>query len=593
MSGASDLQLFEQLVKNANSLFLSDEDYVVINGVTKPTLKKIYADFMASTGTYPTVAEGLSETTGSGTVNRFFTVPGTDGTYETRYRNDAGTAVQVGRISSADAIDTVLRLIKPMDDAAIYDLTDEVGFVWGDIRENGFNLPGLSSLQESTEGTRLYGDNGFLIMEDTPEKTSFGPLSVREVPLDGLWLLDAFGFVVSDLNNVWGNSAATSPLPKTVPYMAREVCGVEGVEISIYTDGLLEKRSDTDLMRITVAAEKNPVVHSSTDCVSFDPSTLGSTAKLYARPLRGDASSHTVLDLVVRSAPNPPAGAAPAPRILLIADSIGNHQGPMLLSQFLTGWGYAPTFVGTYPSSIAESDGWNRLGANAEARQSWSGNQFTYEDMTRLPLPVGSEAAYTSGTKAYKWDYNPFLRVATESDPVPFVKNGYIFDPAFYQQRFGLDTPTIVINALNTNDIRDQSAAEIYSTVYENDILIHSQIRAAWPSAKIIRCMPGTARNSGAGARNRDALWTSHYIPAIRAMLDARAALADSNISVASSWAFYSPEAGYVMDAGVVDSSTGAVTATLSDWLHPQGSARRQYYQYLAGHVACAAAGLI
>ncbi len=103
MSGATDLQLFEQLVLNANQLFLSDGDYVVINGVTKPTLKKIYAEFLASMGSYTTVAAGLVATSGTGTNNRFFTVPDTGDIYEIRYRNDAGVAVEVGRTSSASA----------------------------------------------------------------------------------------------------------------------------------------------------------------------------------------------------------------------------------------------------------------------------------------------------------------------------------------------------------------------------------------------------------------------------------------------------------------------------------------------------------
>lgn len=103
-TGAESLQLFNQLVANANSLFLSDEDFVVINGVTKPTLQKIYADFLASMNTYPSVAEGLTETSGTGTSNRFFTVPGVDGTYEVRYRNDAGVALEVGRVASASTV---------------------------------------------------------------------------------------------------------------------------------------------------------------------------------------------------------------------------------------------------------------------------------------------------------------------------------------------------------------------------------------------------------------------------------------------------------------------------------------------------------
>ena len=100
MTGAESLQLFQQLVAGANSLFLSDEDFVTINGITKPTLKKIYAEFLASMGVYTTVAEGLTATSGTGTNNRFFTVPATGDKAETRYRNDAGVAVEISSILS-------------------------------------------------------------------------------------------------------------------------------------------------------------------------------------------------------------------------------------------------------------------------------------------------------------------------------------------------------------------------------------------------------------------------------------------------------------------------------------------------------------
>lgn len=106
-SGAESLQLFNQLVASANSLFLSDEDFVTINGITKPTLKKIYADFLASINTYTSVAAGLADTSGSGTNNRFFSVPGVDGSYEIRYRNDAGVAIEVGRVASAGTVNGI------------------------------------------------------------------------------------------------------------------------------------------------------------------------------------------------------------------------------------------------------------------------------------------------------------------------------------------------------------------------------------------------------------------------------------------------------------------------------------------------------
>jgi hypothetical protein len=108
MSGTADVLLFEQLVSQANALFLSNNDTVTINGVTVPTLKKIYAQFLASMSSYTTIADGLAATSGTGTNNRFFTVPAQDGTFEVRYRNDSGVQVEVGRTQNGAIVDAVI-----------------------------------------------------------------------------------------------------------------------------------------------------------------------------------------------------------------------------------------------------------------------------------------------------------------------------------------------------------------------------------------------------------------------------------------------------------------------------------------------------
>lgn len=537
-------------------------------------------------GLASSVQEGLLKTVSG----EYFCVPGDNpNTYITLYRNEGGAAIESGRAPSLTALQGMMDLMTQNDSSLVHSVLDEHGFAWGAIDSNGFDLPGLKVVPDTAPGLRLLDEDGFSVLEDTPDRTSFGAMTWSSIPYPGIWIVDDVGFVESNLNKI----GVEKSLPDVTPYLAKEICGVDGVPLTLYLDGMFQDRDDTDPVRATIAADLNPAIFSSTEAIRFVPGELGTAAKLYTRPLRATAAEKTVLGLNVRSAPNPPAGPAPAPRILLFADSIGNHQGPMLLEQFLTAWGYAPTFVGTYPSSAAESDGWNRLGHLAEAKQSWSGNQFTYEDTTRSPIAVGGEQAYLAGTKPSMSGFNPFIRIAVAGDPPELVKNGYIFDPAFYQSRFSLDTPDIIINALGTNDIRDQESGNIYSTIYENDLLFHRQFRSAWPSVKIIRCLPGAARNQGDGARDRDGLWSTHYIPAIRAILDARRAINDSNVSVASSWAFYSQEAGYLLADGTEDVTTGSIVAELSDWLHPQGSTRRQYYQYLAGHVACVAAGLI
>ena len=535
------------------------------------------------------VAEGMD----SGL--EFFSVPSIVGADRilTLYRNVSGAPVVVGTIPSPDAVNAILALLKQSYGIDLYELLDDNGFMWGAVHARGFDLPGLTVSETTKQGIELADRNGFVIMEDGVNGTSLGSMEWVQIAYPGIWVLDSNGFAWEIMGPDADSSTPISDLPSSIPYIAKEVCGVAGVPLTLHVASLLAERRDLDPTRITIAAALNPVVLSSDDAVTFAPDSLGDTALLYARPLRGDDSVRTVLDLVVRAAPNPPAGAAPTPKILLVGDSIGNHQGPLLLNQFMTQWGYAPTFVGTYPSSIAEDNGFNRLGAVAEARQGWSSAQFTYADPSRAPILPGNEAAYLAMTKPNMLGYNPFIRAAIESDPAQFVKNGYIVDATFYQSRFSLETPTIVINALNTNDFRDQTPETIYQTIYESDVLLHTRFAEAWPDAKIIRCMPGTARNTGAGTADRDAMWESFYIPAIRAMMDARAFLNNPNITIASSWAYYNQEAGYKLKAGAVDATTGARTTTISDVLHPQGSTRRQYYQYLSGHVACAAVNII
>ena len=179
MSGAEDLQLFEQLVNNANSLFLSDADFVVINGITKPTLKKIYADFLASIGTYPSVADGLAETNGTGTQNRFFTVPGADGTYETRYRNDAGTPVEVGRVSSAVLVESLQKLINSFSGVGGNSALEVVGeddFIFASMLNDG----ALEMM-----GGIIFNHEKGLGLSDTAGK-SMAKFGVEESDINGL-----------------------------------------------------------------------------------------------------------------------------------------------------------------------------------------------------------------------------------------------------------------------------------------------------------------------------------------------------------------------------------------------------------------------
>ncbi|MNH22315.1 hypothetical protein D3C79_821670 [compost metagenome] len=191
-------------------------------------------------------------------------------------------------------------------------------------------------------------------------------------------------------------------------------------------------------------------------------------------------------------------------------------------------------------------------------------------------------------SKTDQRDRNPFARAATGSDPSSIVRNGYVFDPAFYQSRFGLETPDIVLQGLGTNDVRDRTAATIYSHVLSNDTIMHDQIRAAWPNAKIIRFVPGTAVSA-----DRNALWTSHYLPLIRAMQKSIADRADAKPLLAPLWALTNPDVGYSFSTAGAADEDGFYAVDWSDPVHPWQASRVATFQALAPYIAAAALNLI
>jgi lysophospholipase L1-like esterase len=202
-------------------------------------------------------------------------------------------------------------------------------------------------------------------------------------------------------------------------------------------------------------------------------------------------------------------------------------------------------------------------------------------------IAVGDEASYLTMEKSDQFAFNPFVRIANGSDSPAVVRNGRVFDPAFYQSRFGFDTPDLVINTVGTNDVRDLASSAIYDAIYSNDTLMHSQILAAWPSAKVIRSVPGTSYNS-----TRNALWASHYAPMIRA-LKAAAVTVGSKVIVPPLWAMTNPEVGYAIGLAVPTGNDGFKVSDWSDNTHPSGASRQALFKALAPFVAAAKINLM
>ncbi|MGO2450868.1 SGNH/GDSL hydrolase family protein [Pseudomonas taetrolens] len=588
MSGAEDLQLFEQLVDNANSLFLSDEDFVVINGVTKPTLKKIYADFMASTGTFITVDEGLEATNGTGTNNRFFTVPEAGNTYETRYRNDAGMAVQVGRISSADAVEELSSLVQAFNSAELETellfLIDPEGGLQARLTNKRLSTipfevasqPEATLLGDSEGGAAFYCDEFGAIL---------GHLETKVTDLPGIFVVDLDWAILNPLSDPLSLSASTpvavDPFEGGLLFNPLIVTG-ENAESFIHVNALLAHRDRADLLIATLASTSTSAL-SSGEVLPVSQLRFGAQAVLNLRAT-AEPNNRRFMTLNLRNVPL--QVGSPTVKVLMIGDSITNYAGAYILRQYLEGLGFAPQFLGTVNGAGPGEGANGTSGPLSEGRHGWQARDFTYALDRKLVVAAGDEAAYLTMSKADKVNRNPFLRAATPEDSDTLVRNGYLVDMAFYQSRFGLDTPDIVISSLGTNDALNVSSSEIYTATLDADRILHSQIMAAWPSVKILRTLPGTAMDA-----NRNALWTSSYTQLIAALQQSARDLGD-RVTVAPLWAMTNPEAGYAPPTGPAGPD-GFIAGNWNDDIHPVGASRYGYYQAMAPFVAAQKINLI
>ncbi|WP_025517508.1 SGNH/GDSL hydrolase family protein [Bordetella trematum] len=525
---------------------------------------------------WPAVADGM-----------YFEIvsPDSDGFIDL-YRNVAGVAVYVDTYPNKTALDAMAGLIGPSPAPSYYELIGEDRFVVGKIYQDGADFPGFGVNGFPRNEFFVRDRQGFGVMSVGERDSYFGPLHMRRSDGPEWRIIGEDRFVLLDALNPPSGGSRPAPAPSAMPYLSQLICGASGVPQSLYMRNMLAVRSDTNLVRGTLSANAAPFgrVITSDDEIRFDVSEFGPSATLTTRAQGSDGTTRTWLPLTMVNVPVPVPGPAPAPKILTIGDSISVGGLASILGRLLTDWGFAPAFMGTVSASI-EPGGMSAV--SGEARGGWEGGDFTYAvDDKALIVEAGAESAYLAMPNSERLNHNPFLRAATGSDSAAIVRNGYVFDPVFYASRFGLDAPDIVLIGWGTNDARDRPADEIYGFTVENDGLVYSQIRAAWPSAKIIRWCPGTVRHTV-----RDALWKTSYIPMLRALI---AAARTASVPVAPIWAMSTQEVGYTYSTDQsVDADLHAVTAEIGDVLHPRGPARWQMARALAPYVAAAALNLI
>lgn len=438
---------------------------------------------------------------------------------------------------------------------------------------------------EATDESGLVDGEGGILIHQTADRVIVGPLDVGHTMRDGVYVTDEEGAIFQELSAAPDDEGVFYGPLEAGAYFAEKIVTAHGIPVRAHIASMLSRREDAPTVVATIASASTAATASSSTALDLSPEVYGSAATLSLRD--EGAGLRQSMPLQLLQIPNPPPSATPI-KILLIADSIGNYEGAKLLSEYLTAWGYAPSFVGTVNGSANDTSS-NAGGPLGECRPGWETGDFTYSLTDEAtPVAVGDEAAYLALSKTTKITRNPFIRLATGGDAPEIVRNGYVLDFEFYRTRFSLSMPDVVIYALGTNDARDRASDSIYGDVYANDMLLLSRLRAAWPDAKILRTLPGAGVTA-----HRNELWTSKYTKIIRAMRDAAVALADPLLTIVPTWAFTNPDGGYSAPSGLADATTGFTAGDFEDAIHPIGASRKALYQALSPYVAAAALDII
>lgn len=632
MSGATDLARLTATIDTANELLLSPEIKMldVGDGVMRPTNAMVMTNLATQLGgamPYTSVALGLIGTA-PGTM--FTVISDVAVGYVDLYQNVAGGAVFKRSYPSAQKVDEV-DAMGQANAAAVENLNDLVqtssekldavdvaaqastvavaklnnlvqGFsavspeveIMAITDDEGARHASLTSKRlqgpffevSSVDNATIIGDaEGATVLYSDDQRTVVGELEMQHTEQPGIYITDTESAILVD----GGGSASANQL--SVPSIfadgllfAPVIATTEAYDTTLYIENLLVRREQISSVTATIASTITAESATGTT-LKINAAKYGSAAVLNLRD-SSVANSRKLMNLSLKSVPVQTAPVSP--KILLIGDSIGNRQGGYLLKQILQGLGVTPVFIGTIKGTSSASSTTDTGGELGECREGWETGDYTMAVNDRaIVVPPGDEASYLAMSKDLQRERNVFARASTGSDPESIVRNGYVFDPAFYQSRFGLDTPDIVINMLGTNDARSLPFDSLYDAVLSNDTIMHSQIRAAWPNAKIIRFVPGTAFNL-----DRNANWRDGYTPVLRGMQKSAANRLDSKLTIAPLWAMTNTESGYSFSLG----TPGVDGFSTSDWadpVHPIGASRLELYRALAPYVAAAALNII
>ncbi|SFB52228.1 hypothetical protein SAMN03159496_04622 [Rhizobium sp. NFR07] len=427
-------------------------------------------------------------------------------------------------------------------------IKDALGFIWAYIDNRGY----VKSRGFSAAGFEM-GSSGADEVFHIRDRRGFKYLSLTKTELRAPGLSHG-----SNLNE--GFDAK--------PLIGGTLVSFVGDETHLFVRNILTQRSDLSRIRATLYSEASlsgiraSYSRTGDDDLVVDLAKCSQTVTLQTRLDEVTADTRNATTLNAISVPVSPSSGNTV-RALMIGDSITNRQMAARMNIRASQRGYTINFVGTLNGAGVDQGANDATGPLGEGREGWEFGDFTYAVTNRATvIAPGSEASYLAAAKTSKQTQNPFLRAATGGDSSSVVRNGYVFDYAFYLSRFSLTAPNVVFIGLGTNDIRDLSSSELGPGILDGLTIMCGQILAAQPTTKIVLWFPPVSRSS-----ERDALWSSRYVEVLTRFLRFVRTQANASIRIVPTWAMASQEVGFELAAGST-SDIGIKTAELSDAVH-------------------------
>ncbi|MCV9960377.1 hypothetical protein OIU34_00560 [Pararhizobium sp. BT-229] len=451
---------------------------------------------------------------------------------------------------------------------------------------------GRAALSIHDDGSMHTPGGSFVPNEDSAVSDVIA-YAVRDSRGRAIFTVHSDGSIHTSTVSIGADGSTTDQPSDLTIFFAPSLCGIEDEEVTVFTEGLLSRRSNSPLVRAFASGDEySGYQRQDREQLVLRPDRMGAAGRVALRPVNDTGTLYGELEFGVRVAEkNPVSGGSPV--ILNFGDSIVYRQWAAWTRYFLTAWGYTPTFIGTLAGESGAGFTTNLLGEGKPGH--WSGD-FTYRVNTRVsPLASGDEAAYAAMSTTDKRLKNTMLQTsgvaAADGGAVnpSDVYNGQYLDFKRYVTRHSLTTPTMLLYNGGTNDLTNMTTG--IQTAFYNDLLsIARRWKAAYPTAPFVYFLPPTAN-----ATDRNPLWQVNYTEAIKGILRAQAAAVALGVDmiVVPTWATTAIGADFDLTSPPEspDPDLGCITRSIPDAVHVTGAGRSSMFKHVAYAIACAATG--